>query len=132
LLEIKDGSHKPEVDRKLRLSQLVYVIPRKFQRLTPMFPESGNAERLLGILSYVWVCRKSKMAAIVYDTNSQACTPQTPEVSIAKGMKLTSAIMSVYSRTISGHALDVSLKVFHDRRVIMTHAILVFLHILVP
>jgi len=58
------------------------VIPRKFQRLTPMFPESGNAERLLGILSYVWVCRKSKMAAIVYDTNSQACTPQTPEVSI--------------------------------------------------
>jgi len=31
---------------------------------TPMFPGSGNTDKLLGILSYVWACRKSKMAAI--------------------------------------------------------------------
>jgi len=29
---------------------------------TPMFPRSGNTERLLGLLSSVWVCCKSKMA----------------------------------------------------------------------
>jgi len=31
---------------------------------TPLFPGSGNTDRLLGILYYVWACRKSKMAAI--------------------------------------------------------------------
>jgi len=30
----------------------------------PMFLGLGNTERLVGILSDVWVCRKSKMAAI--------------------------------------------------------------------
>jgi len=30
----------------------------------PMFFGLGNTERLVGILSDVWVCRKSKMAAI--------------------------------------------------------------------
>jgi len=30
----------------------------------PMFPESDNRFRLLGKLSYVWVCRKLKMALI--------------------------------------------------------------------
>ena len=30
----------------------------------PMFSESGNPEKQVGILSYVWMCRKSKMAAI--------------------------------------------------------------------
>jgi len=34
---IKDGGHYPEVDRILRLSQLVYVIATKFQRLHPYF-----------------------------------------------------------------------------------------------
>ena len=29
-----------------------------------MFSRSGNTEKLVGILSDVWVCRKSKMAAI--------------------------------------------------------------------
>ena len=29
-----------------------------------MFSGSGNTERLVGILSDVWVCRKSKMAVI--------------------------------------------------------------------
>jgi len=28
---------------------------------TPMFPGSGTTERVLGILSYVWVCCKSMM-----------------------------------------------------------------------
>jgi len=31
---------------------------------TPMFPGLGNTDRLLGILSHVWVCWKSEMAAI--------------------------------------------------------------------
>jgi len=31
---------------------------------TPMFPGSGNTDRLLGIRYCVWACRKSKMAAI--------------------------------------------------------------------
>jgi len=30
----------------------------------PMFPGSGNTDRLLGILYYVWACRTSKMATI--------------------------------------------------------------------
>jgi len=31
---------------------------------TPMFPGSGNTDRLLGMLSYVRVCHKAKMATI--------------------------------------------------------------------
>ena len=31
---------------------------------TPMFSGSGNTERLVARLSDVWLCRKSKMAAI--------------------------------------------------------------------
>jgi len=31
---------------------------------TPIFPGLDNRFRLLGILSYVWVCRKSNTAAI--------------------------------------------------------------------
>jgi len=31
---------------------------------SPMFLGSGNTDGLLGILSYVWICHKSKMAAI--------------------------------------------------------------------
>jgi len=31
---------------------------------TPMFPESANRYRLLGMLYYILICRKAKMAAI--------------------------------------------------------------------
>jgi len=31
---------------------------------TPMFPGSGNTDRLLEMLFYVWECRQTKMAAI--------------------------------------------------------------------
>jgi len=36
----------------------------KIQMATLMFLGSGNTDRLLRILTYVWDCRKSKMAAI--------------------------------------------------------------------
>jgi len=40
----KDGGHLPEVDRKLRISQLVYMIATTFQRLHPCF--RGQATRI--------------------------------------------------------------------------------------
>jgi len=46
------------------LSKLLYIITTKFQRLYPCFFGLYNTERLVGILSDVWVLRKSKMAAI--------------------------------------------------------------------
>jgi len=36
----------------------------KIPTTLPMFPGSGNTDRLPGILSYVLACWKSKMAAI--------------------------------------------------------------------
>jgi len=36
----------------------------EFPTAAPMFPGSGDMDRLLGILSSVWACCKSKMAAI--------------------------------------------------------------------
>jgi len=41
-----------------------YFDSNKIPTATPMFLGSDNKDRLLGILSYVWVCRKSKMMAI--------------------------------------------------------------------
>jgi len=46
------------------VSKLLYIIATKFQRLYTCFLGLGYTERLVGILSDVWVCRKSKMAAI--------------------------------------------------------------------
>jgi len=34
---IKDGGHLPEVHRTIRISQFVYIIATKFQRLCPCF-----------------------------------------------------------------------------------------------
>jgi len=48
--------------------EITYISARihesnKIKTATPNFPGSGNTDRLLGILCYVWVYRKSKMAA---------------------------------------------------------------------
>jgi len=40
----------------------------------------------------------------ISDTNSKACTPQAPEVSMAKGMKSTPATMSAYFRDLLSSA----------------------------
>jgi len=49
--------------------QITYISARihdsnGIPKATPMFPGSGNTNRLMGILSYVSACYKSKMAAI--------------------------------------------------------------------
>jgi len=45
------------------ISKLLHMITTKFQRPYPCFG-LGNTENLVVVLSDVWVCRKSKMAAI--------------------------------------------------------------------
>jgi len=37
MLEIKDGGHSPEIDRKLRIFQLVYTIATNYPQLNPCF-----------------------------------------------------------------------------------------------
>jgi len=60
--EIQEGGFESSVAQILA----AHMITTKFQRLyTLMFLGSGNTDELLGIvLRYVWVCRKSMMAAI--------------------------------------------------------------------
>jgi len=58
--EIQDGSFENAVAQISAYKHDINEIPTA----TPMFRGSGNMVRLRGIVSYVWLCHKSKMAAI--------------------------------------------------------------------
>jgi len=57
--EIQDGGFENSV---AQIS--AYTNDKEIPTATLMFPGSGNTDRLLWILSYVWACWKSKMVAI--------------------------------------------------------------------
>ena len=62
--EIEDGGHLPEVETTKRITQPSIHDSNEISTAIPMFSGSGNTERLMGILSDVRVCRKSKMTTI--------------------------------------------------------------------
>jgi len=45
---------------QLHKSQLIHNDSYEIPTATPLLPESGNTERLLGIQSFVWACWESK------------------------------------------------------------------------
>jgi len=58
---IKIAAAKPEIHVSTfvhGISKLLKKIATKFSTAIPMFLGLGNKERLVGILSDVWVCRK--------------------------------------------------------------------------
>ena len=59
--EIQDGGLQNRMNLYLSLRRKVR---NEIPSAMPMFSGSGNTEKLVGILSNVWVCRKSKIAVI--------------------------------------------------------------------